>query len=111
MQAVSDGQCGSATLVMSFISVAHFLSFPPPAQIAREYLGPDNDITRTLVKSCKAAQEHLDAAQMKKGFSPPGIIRQGESMGGAYDALQEHKSSRRRAQSAGSQRSASATPR
>jgi len=32
-------------------------------------------------------------------------------MGGAYDALQEHKSSRRRAQSAGSQRSASATPR
>lgn len=49
---------------------------------------------------------------MKKGFSPPGIIRQqGESMGGAYDALHEHKSVKRRAQSAGLQRSASATPR
>jgi hypothetical protein len=80
-------------------------------QIARQYLGRDNDITRTLIKSCQAAQEHLDAARMKKGFSPPGIIRQGESMGGAYDALQQHQTVKRRAQSAGAQRSESATPR
>ena len=85
-------------------------------KIAKEYLGPDNDITRTLIKSCHAAQEHLDNEKPKQadkiGASPTSIIRHGDSsgMGGAYDALHEFKRSKRRAQSAGLQRSKTSTP-
>ena len=90
---------------------ASLAAYKKGVQIAREYLGPDNDITRTLIKSCKAAQEHLDMSQMKKSLANSGGIRQGEKMGAAYHALQQHNDTKRRAQSAGAQRSQSATPR
>ena len=90
---------------------ASLAAYKKGVQIAREYLGPDNDITRTLIKSCKAAQEHLDMSHMKKSLANSGGIRQGEKMGAAYHALQQHNDTKRRAQSAGAQRSQSATPR
>ena len=85
--------------------------------IARSYLGADNDITKTLVKSCKAAKEHLETAHKRRpesaarGASGPGASGASGpgasgSLGSAYDSMREL----RFAQSAGARRAHSAAP-
>ena len=85
--------------------------------IARSYLGADNDITKTLVKSCKAAKEHLETAHKRRpesaarGASGPGASGASGpgasgSLGSAYDSMREL----RFAQSAGARRAHSVAP-